>query len=174
MCSSNDRRAARAQACDLARLLKRTPPAALQRFAAWAATRLDRGPIHYASGGRYVRVSGDFLGAMGPGSGGSDCRVRRDGIAAVRPVSPGLPKIAARCRPHAVADRYADMLHDRIIAVAIDHAGSAAVTYTLSSVKVADVAERPVPVVAAPELQVPIQIEGFPACETPEHLRLAA
>jgi hypothetical protein len=40
---------------------------------------------------------------------------------------PGLPKIAARCRPHAVADCDADMLHDRSIALAIDHAGSGAV-----------------------------------------------
>jgi len=70
---------------------------------------------------------------------------------------PGLPKIATRCRPHAVAHCHADMLHDRIVAIAIDHASGAAVANTLSSVEVSDVAQRPVPVVAAPELQVPIQ-----------------
>ena len=87
---------------------------------------------------------------------------------------PGLPKIAARCRLHTVADRYADMLHDRIVAIAIDHASSAAVAYALSSVEVANVAERPVPIVAAPKLQVPIQIEIFPAAEASEPFRLTA
>ena len=114
-----------------------------------------------------------FTTATGPGSGCSDCRACRDDVAAIRPMVPGLPKVAARGRLHAVADGEADMLHDRIVAVAIDHAGSAAVAHALSSVEVSDVAERPVPVVATLELEVPIQIKGLPPRETPERLRLA-
>src|SRR6516165_7897906 len=39
--------------------------------------------------------------------------------------------------------------------------------------ELSDVAKRPVPVLAAPELQMPIQIEELPAREAPEPLWLA-
>ena len=89
-------------------------------------------------------------------------------------MAPGLPNISSRRCADAVAYRYTNMLHDRIVAIAINHTSRAAVAHTLRTVELPDVAKRPVPVVAAPQLQVPIQIEEFPPREAPEHLRLAA
>ena len=52
----------------------------------------------------------------------------------------------------ATAHRYTDMLHERVVAIAINHASGAAVAHALRSVELSDVAKRPVPVVAAPDL----------------------
>jgi hypothetical protein len=89
-------------------------------------------------------------------------------------MAPGLPDVPARCCAHAVAYCYTDMLHDRIVTIAINHTSGAAVAHALPSVELPDVAKRPVPVVAAPELQMPIQIEELPPREAPEPLWLAA
>jgi hypothetical protein len=84
-------------------------------------------------------------------------------------MGPGLAKISSRSLPHPVAYRYADMLHDRIVAIAIDHARGAAVAHALGPVEFTYVAERAVPMMTSPKLQAPIEIERFPsrqACET--------
>src|SRR5271167_1876575 len=122
---------------------------------------------------RHVPHCVNFLPDTCPGPCRSDCRPRGDRVPAVRPMFPGFPEIAARRRPNAVAHCHADMLHDRVVAIAIDHASGAAITYALRSVEVSDIAERPVPVVAPPELQVPIQIEGFPPRQAAELFGLA-
>ena len=101
----------------------------------------------------------------------TDCCSRGDQVPAIDPMAPGLSYIAAHRGAHAVAHCDTDVLHHRIVTIAIDHT-TGAVAHALRSVKVSDVAKRSVPVVAAPELQVPIQIEEFPPRET--HLWLAA
>ena len=89
-------------------------------------------------------------------------------------MAPGLPKISLRRCPHPVADGDADMLHDRIVAIAIDHARGAAVVHALGPVEFPYVAERAVPIMAAPKLQVPIKIKAFPSRQAREAFRLAA
>src|SRR6516164_1389059 len=113
------------------------------------------------------------LGHAQPGRCGSDCCPRGDQVPPIGPMVPGLPDISLRCCAHALAHCYTDMLHDRIVSIAIDHTSGAAVAHALRSVELSDVAKRPVPVVAAPELQMPIQIEELPAREAPEPLWLA-
>src|SRR6516165_6088559 len=117
---------------------------------------------------------GDPLRDTQPGPCRSDCCPRRNQVPAIGPMAPGLPNISSRRCADAVAYRYTNMLHDRIVAIAINHTSRAAVAHTLRTVELPDVAKRPVPVVAAPQLRVPIQIEEFPPREAPEHLRLAA
>jgi hypothetical protein len=73
-----------------------------------------------------------------------------------------------------VADGDADMLHDAVVAVAVDHARRAAVTQALRAVELRDLAERPVPVVASVKVQVPAQVEELPSRETIEVLGFAA
>src|SRR5215813_2196306 len=89
-------------------------------------------------------------------------------------MAPSLPDITVRCGAQGVAQGDTDMLHHRVVAIAIDHACRAAVAHALGSVEVPNVAQGSVPVVAAPNLQVPIQIEIFPSGKAPEHFRLAA
>ena len=67
-----------------------------------------------------------------------------------------------------------DMLHDRIVAIAIDHARGAAVAHALGPVEFPYVAERGVPMMAAPKPQVPIKIKAFPSRQAREAFRLAA
>jgi hypothetical protein len=74
-------------------------------------------------------------------------------------MAPGTPKISSYRGPDAIANCHADVLHHRSVPIAIDHARSAAITNALGSVEFPYVAERAVPVMAAPKLQVPIEIE---------------
>jgi hypothetical protein len=66
------------------------------------------------------------------------------------------------------------MLHHRIVAIAIDHARGAAIAHALRPVEIPDIAQRPVPIMAAPQLQMPIQIEILPSREASELFGLAA
>src|SRR6516225_1135431 len=88
-------------------------------------------------------------------------------------MAPSLSDLPAPGCPQPVAHRYADVLHHRIVAVAINHASRAAIAYPLSSVEVSDIAEWPIPIVTAPQLQVPIQIEALPPRQASEPFRLA-
>src|SRR5262245_13656443 len=72
------------------------------------------------------------------------------------PMAPGLADISVRCGAQTFAQRDADVPHDRIVAIAVDHARGAAVTHALASVDVPNVAEGPVPRVAAPDVQIPV------------------
>ena len=98
---------------------------------------------------------------------------RGDQVAAICPMIPRLPQIAAHGCAQPVAQRHANVLHDRVDPVAINHASGAAVAYALSSVEISNIAERPVPVVTAPQLKVPIQIEKLPSGEASELFRFA-
>ena len=109
-----------------------------------------------------------------PGLGCPRRGMHRDYVSTIGPMAPGLVKISSRRRPHPVAYRHADMLHDQIVAVTIDHARGAAIAHALGPVEFLYVAERSVPMMTSPKLQVPIQIERFPSRQACETLSLAA
>lgn len=92
----------------------------------------------------------------------------------IGPMIPGAPEIPAHGCAQAIAHCNTDMLHYRIVAIAINHASGASVADALSSVEIPDIAERLIPVVAAPQLKIPIQVEKLPPAEALEAFRFAA
>ena len=106
---------------------------------------------------------GRIFRAPHPGAGSSRCGPQRYPVATIAPMAPGTPKISSYRGPDTIANCHAGVLHHRSVAIAIDHARSAAITNALGSVEFPYVAERAVPVMAAPKLQVPIEIERFPS-----------
>src|SRR5215471_10699884 len=66
------------------------------------------------------------------------------------------------------------MLHDAGISVAVDHAFGAAIAHPLRAVEILDVAHGAVPVVASPQIEMPVEIEILEAAEAGKALFLAA
>ena len=78
------------------------------------------------------------------------------------------------CGGDPIADCNPDVLHYTVIPITIDHAGRAAVVDPFGSVEFGYVAHRPIPVMAAIEIEMPIKIEELVPAKTAEQLRFAA
>ena len=89
-------------------------------------------------------------------------------------MSTSLPELPARHGIEPVADGHTNMLHHAVIAIAVDHAGGAAVPDALGAIEIEYMAQRPLPVVASVKIEVPIEVEKLPSGDADKLLRLGA